>query len=271
MSIGDHRLYLYADTIDLVLTSGSLYVDNRPMNIRKLNAHKGLTNTINFTVRDRDRRLQDVDVANNLVRAYLTSTIDSVRLVTKTLTAGANVGQLVLTLTEGDLRNIEPGLYSMYVTYTDADCEDQPLYADQNNNVRFDLEVTDQTNSAPPETQVESTFFQVTSTSQGELVNTFVTSAITGNQMGNFINSQHSMAIYPRTFTGNIYIQGSCLGSTPNQDDTINWDWFNIQTIGLSNSSMVQFVTFVMNANWLRVKYIPDDNVSSITQVLVRN
>lgn len=269
MSIGDHKLYLYASTIDLVLTNATLYVDNRTMNIRKLNAHKGLTNTINFTVRDRDRRLQAV--ANSTVQAYLTSTIDKIRLVTKTLTPGTGTGQLVLTLTEGDLRNIDPGLYSMYVTYSDGDCDDQPLYSDQNNNIRFDLEVTDQANTVPPETQAQTMFYQVTSTSMGETMNTFVTTAITGNQLGNFINSQHSMAIYPNTFTGNIWIQGSCLSSTPNQDDTINWDWFNIQQISLSNSSTIQFVTFVMNANWLRVKYVPDDNVSSISKVLVRN
>lgn len=270
MSIGEHKLYLYADTIELVLTAGTLYVDNRPMNIRKLNAHKGLTNTINFVVRDRDRKLQDV--ANNRITAYMVSQINGTRLVTKTLTNGTSKGQLTLTLNEGDLRNIEPGLYSMYVTYNTTDCDDYPLYADQNNNIKFDLEVTAQATLVPPNTEYSNVFFQVSNTQiSGGNANIFVSNALTGNQMGNFINSQHSMAIYPQTFTGNIWIQGSCLLTTPDAEDTVNWDWFNIQQLTLANANTAQYVTFAINTNWLRIKYIPDDNVSVISQVLVRN
>lgn len=271
MSIGEHKLYLYADTIELVLTAGTLYVDSRPMNIRKMSIHKGLTNTLNFVVRDRDRKLQDV--ANNTVSAYMVSQIDGTRLVTKPLTNGTSKGQLTLTLTEGDLRNITPGLYSMYVTYNTTDCDDYPLYADQNNNIKFDVEVTAQATLVPPATESSNVFFQVANTlvGGGGNANIFVSNSLTGNQMGNFINSQHSMAIYPQAFTGNIWIQGSCLTTLPDQEDAVDWDWFNIKQISLSNTSTVQYVNFVINANWLRIKYIPDNNTSVITQVLVRN
>lgn len=269
MSIGEHKLYLYADTIELVLTAGTLYVDNRPMNIRKMSIHKGLTNTLNFVVRDRDRRLQDV--ANNTVTAYMVSQIDGTRLVTRTLTTGTGKGQLTLTINEGDLRNITPGRYSMYVTYNTTDCDDYPLYADQNNNIKFDVEVTDQATLVPPATESSNVFFQVSNTAVSGNANIFVSNSLTGNQMGNFINSQHSMAIYPQTFTGNIWIQGSCLVSLPDQEDTVDWDWFNIQQISLANANVAQYVTFVINANWLRIKYIPDNNTSVITKVLVRN
>jgi hypothetical protein len=270
MSIGDQKLFLYADTIDLVFTAGTLYVDNRTMNIRKLNAHKGLTNTINFVVRDRDRRLQDV--ANNTVTAYMISQIDSTRLVSKPLTTGTNKGQLTLVLTEGDLRNIDPGLYSMYVTYGSTDCDEMPLYADQNNNIKFDIEVTGQATLVPPGSEVSTTFFQVANTAiSGGTANIFVSNSLTGNQLGNFINSQHSMVIYPSTFTGNIWIQGSCLTSVPDQEDTVNWDWFNIKQISLTEANTAQYASFIINANWLRIKYIPDNNVSVISKVLVRN
>ena len=46
MSFSDNRLYLYEDYIDLVIDTNGLYVDNRPMNNRKLIAHKGLSNEI---------------------------------------------------------------------------------------------------------------------------------------------------------------------------------------------------------------------------------
>ena len=60
MSYGDHRLYIYDDPIDLVVTSDALYLENRPMNNRQLKAHKGFSNELTFNIRDRDRKLQNV-------------------------------------------------------------------------------------------------------------------------------------------------------------------------------------------------------------------
>ena len=59
----DNRLYLYEDVFEVVLTESSMYLDNRPMNNRKVQLHKGLLNEIFFHVRNRDRKLQMV---NNL-------------------------------------------------------------------------------------------------------------------------------------------------------------------------------------------------------------
>ena len=36
MTYGDHRLYLYEDNLELVVDAYGIYVDNRPMNNRKL-------------------------------------------------------------------------------------------------------------------------------------------------------------------------------------------------------------------------------------------
>ena len=60
MSYGDHRLYLYDDPVDLVVSSDALYLENRPMNNRQLKAHKGFSNELTFNIRNRDRKLQNV-------------------------------------------------------------------------------------------------------------------------------------------------------------------------------------------------------------------
>ena len=59
MSQGNHKLYLYEDYIDLVIDANGVYVDNRPMNNRKLIAHKGITNELVFNITNRDRKKQD--------------------------------------------------------------------------------------------------------------------------------------------------------------------------------------------------------------------
>ena len=83
MSNGDHRLYLYENQVELVVTTDAIYVDNRPMNNKKLVAHKGLNNEIIFNIRNRDRKLQNV-FSDSLV-AYLVNPYTRKRLLTKRL------------------------------------------------------------------------------------------------------------------------------------------------------------------------------------------
>ena len=61
MSGNAHTIYILGNqSVDLVLSSDGINVDNRPMNQTKLVVHKGLTNQLNFYVRNRDRVLQNL-------------------------------------------------------------------------------------------------------------------------------------------------------------------------------------------------------------------
>lgn len=270
MNYGEHKLYLYQDTVDLVINTDGLgiYVDNRPMNIKKLQAHKGVTNEIFFTVRNRDRKLQNV--FNETIRAYIVSPTTRTRLLTKIAEHTADVGKFKLTFLEGDLQNIDPGLYHMYVTRSTQESVDKPVFTDQNNNVRFDIEISEQAMIEPVPTQEETNFTQVANTLLGDTSNIFVSSAMYGNVDRNFLYAQHTIGIYTNTFTGNITIQGSCLSGVPEQEhDSI--DWFNITTKSLSNTNTITHETFSVNANWIRIKYTPDDANSTVTKVMLRN
>jgi len=264
MDYGDHRLFLYDDIVDLVVTTNSLYVDNRPMNHRRLQAHKGLTNTIIFNIRNRDRKLQNVN--SEQLTAYILNPSTRRRLLTKQLENTSDLGIVKLYLTNGDLQNVAPGLYRIYITRTNADQTSMPVYSSQDNDISFDIEITDQASLEPVETQ-ESTQFTRVSGSAGE-ENVFTSSALYGNLEKNYQNAQHSIAIYTDAFTGNVKIQASCLISAPNSDDTSK-DWFTVDTIQLTNSSGVVHRTFVVNCNWVRVLSYPAGG--SITKVLLRN
>jgi hypothetical protein len=91
-SYGDQKLYLYDDVIELVVTVDNIYVDNRPMNLRKLVAHKGITNTILFNIRDRDRRLQNV--FSDTLRVYMIHPTTKRRIFTKPLVNTSDVGKV---------------------------------------------------------------------------------------------------------------------------------------------------------------------------------
>ncbi len=262
MDYGDHRLFLYEDEVDLVVTTNSFYVDNRPMNNKSLIAHKGLTNTIKFNIRNRDRKLQSV-FTDELV-AYLVNPATKKRLVTKRLENTSDVGIVKLYLTKGDIENIDAGLYKIYITRTNGEGTDLPIYSNQNNDITFDIEISGQAVFDPVPTQVDESLTE-TST------NVFVSSAMFGNLDRNFNDAQHSVAIWPSTYTGNVKIQASCLLGAPGSDDTSH-DWFDVTSnIALSDSSSIVYRSFRVNANWVRVVSYPDDANSTITKVQLRN
>jgi hypothetical protein len=267
MSNSDNKIYLYEDNIDVVMTTDDFYVDNRPMNTRHLKVHKGVSNEIIFTVRNRDRKLQNV--APDTVRAYIVDPSNNSRLVTRILQNTLDLGKLKLILLEGDIQDIQPGLYHMYLTRSTSELDNTPFYSDQNNNMRFNLEITDQSYASPVPTQVQNTFVQTSSTTLGDEANIFVTNALYGNLEKNFPNATHTAAFYLDGYTGNITVQASCMRSTPDLEDQ-STDWFDVNTTEIANANVtIAHTNFQVNCNWIRV--VSEPLTGNITQVLLRN
>jgi len=266
MSYGDHRLYIYDDPIDLVVTSDALYLDNRPMNNRKLKAHKGFSNELTFNIRDRDRKLQNV--FSDTLYAHIYNPTTKKRMLTRKVEQTSSIGVIKLYLNEGDLTNIDAGLYKMYFTKDSAETKDMPIYSNQDYDVVMNIEILADGVIEPTATQVANVFTQVANTSLGDSANIFTTSSLYGNQDRNFADARHSLAIYPSTYTGNVLIQGSILENAPNNDDASK-DWFNIANCSLTATSNITHKTFTVNANWIRCLTYPTSG--SITQILLRN
>ena len=246
MSNGDNRLYLYENVVDLVIMAGDLYVDNRPMNNRNLKAHKGVTNDIYFQIRNRDRKLQNV--FSETLRAYLVNPSTKKRLLTRILEDTSEVGKVKLVLSEGDLAQIDPGLYQVFITRSVDELTDRPVYTDQNNSLRFDIEVTDQVGVQPVPTQEDKTFFQTQNTSTGDAANVFVSSAMYGNLDRNFTNAQHTVAIYPQQYTGQVLLQASSLTATPSTEDD-SMDWYTIKTLNISDKFLATGNIIITESN----------------------
>jgi hypothetical protein len=259
MSQGNQKLYLYDNIIDIVVDSYGVYVDNRPMNNRKLIAHKGMTNELIFNITDRDRKKQNV--FGDTFSANIVNPTTKRRILSKLLEQTTKVGQVKLVLNDGDLVNLDAGLYTIYIVMQKADGSDAPVFTDQNNGLKFQIEISDQIGREPVATQTISSFVESGS-------NVYVSSAMKGNVDRNFNHSLHSLAIYPSGYTGNIVIQGSCLENAPNSDDA-STDWFDISNVSLTSSSVLTHRTFKVNANWIRIKHTP--TAGSISKVLIRN
>jgi len=266
MSNSNHKLYIYDDPIDLVVTDDALYLDNRPMNNRKLKAYKGFSNELTFNIRDRDRKLQNV--FSDTLWAHIYNPQTKKRLLSRRCEDTSSIGITKLYLNEGDLTNISEGLYKIYITKDSAETKNMPIYTSQDYDVSMDIEILADGVIEPIATQEANVFTQVANTMLGDSANIFTTSSMYGNHDRNFSDARHSVAIYPATFTGNVLIQGSILENTPSNDDASK-DWFNISNVAFTSTSNLNHQTFTVNANWIRCLTYPTSG--SITKILVRN
>lgn len=262
----DNRLFLYENQIDLVIEAGNLYVDNRNMNLRKQVAHKGVTNEITFTVRDRDRKPQNVQ--NTQMFVHIIHPRTGQRMVSRELERKSDVGIVRLYLTESDLNGIPAGLYVAVVTRNTMQAGDLPVYTDQNNNITFDIEITDQAFVTPTPTQTTSNFVQI-STQTANGVDIFVSDLLLGNVKYNHAHPNHSQVLKLDNFTGDIYIQASCFSEVDNTNADSS-QWFTVEQLTFSEPSTgPELVNFSVNAEWIRVVYYPI--TGSIIQVQLRN
>ena len=268
MSYGNHKLYLYDEVVDLVIGSDGLYVDNRPMNNKRLTAHKGLSNELYFSIRNKDRKLQNVN--SEIIRGTLFRPATGERIFSRVLEHTGSTGQVKLNIAEGDLTNVDEGLYQLYISRETSESVEYPVYADQNNNLVFGIEIKDQTKRTPIETQTAnvSQFMQVTNTNNGDDSNVFVTSAFKGNQARNFSHCLHSIAIHPDTYTGNLKVQASCVENTPSTANNSS-DWFDVSSVSLTANSTIYHNTFQVNANYIRV--LSEASAGNISLVQLRN
>ena len=255
-------------SVDLVLTTDGIKVDNRPMNQQRLVVHKGFDNQLNFYVRNRDRALQNISTKTLYASVLNPNTRRRVMYKPLTLVSSGTTGEAKLSFVPGDLSDLEPGIYQLAVTESsDSGVTQFPLYANQDDKIITDLEVKSSLEHEPVASQSQTSFTEESS-------NVYVSSAMYGNQDKNFRHSRHTIAFYMTGFTGNVTIQGSALESTPTQPS----DWYDINPTGDGNESKLPFTTFTgidpfnftINTNWIRVKY-EDNSAGTLDKVLLRN
>jgi len=265
MAYSDHRLHLYDTTIGLVVTEDGIYLDNRPMDQKRLQAHKGINNTLLFTVTNRDRRV--ANLTGKTLAATLVDPTNRRVVITKLLEVTEGVS-IKLMFMISDLAGITPGLYTMFITASSVADSAQPLYADLNNNIKFDIQITDQAASTVVPTQEETILLQVANVNTGAAADVYATSAMRGNHDANSPNPMHCIAVYVQNYTGLLTFQASCLALIPSTSlDSL--DWFTADTRALTGYTGIVYVSFTVNANWVRVLSTPTSG--TLERILLRN
>jgi hypothetical protein len=202
---------------------------------RRLTLHRGVSNPITFTFKNEDQKSQDITTKTYEFNIIDTESKKSV--LTKTLTIlddGSTVstkGDASCTITEGDLLPLDAKFYNFSVKEVKSDGTREVTYADTGYAAAGTIELLE---GAYPEFVPSTSVAQFTLSSD-----VFTSSAITGRPGINNNKALHTVAIYPKNFSGTVTVQGT-MESNPTTDN----DYFAITSTALSSSSSVSHLNF---------------------------
>jgi len=205
---------------------------------RRLTLHRGVSNPVSFTFKNEDQKAQDITA-----KTYEFNIIDSESqkaVITKTLTViddGSTVstrGDASCTITEGDLLPLDAKFYNFSVREVKADGSREITYADTGYAAAGTIEVLD---GAYPEF-VSSTEISSFTASGGLKSLGHTSSAITARPGINNNKALHTIAVYPKNFSGTLRVQGT-MASSPG-----NLDYFEVTSATYSNASTPSTLNF---------------------------
>lgn len=252
--------------------------------------YKGITNSIDFVVKDNDRKtvklvgqqltakIYRVDQSLGSTPVALVGTQEL--LLKKTVSiVDETAGRARLILRPDEILKWQPGMYKFNIVSSSDDGVDTCLYTDINKNAYGSFQLIDGIAvGISPAVEIDSAQFTVKP--YGDYNVTYVTSALPGDAQTVQSNGTHTVAIYTTNFQGRFWIQAS-LSIEPPLDN----EWFNIP-IGVGTDYMIfdsttvrngqqyaKVINFSLNAYWVRFMYYANavQNTGTFDKILYKS
>ena len=244
--------------------SGTRYFN--PRNNKNLSIYTGLAIDIDFYLRNQNYKSLNIQ-GKKFVATVVERDTNNVRLSKTLYKDDRDSSKMVLQLTPDDSGGIDPGLYHLYITYTDSDNNRYPLYSDENQTLHHVLEVKENPLTVLRESAVLDDF----ATAGGDL---YYSSRTNGTAPTFNRDGTNTCAVYLTNFTGKIYAYGA-LDLNPSERDwfEIELDPENTETFySFDQASGVYAFTWDGMFMWIRFAYLPDDtNQGTVEKILYRN
>lgn len=271
--MADQVLFRFKEYVQLWQTDRGAPNINGPMIQYNTKIYKGATNTIDFIVRNNDRK--PVNLAGYQVEALIQRVEQPELLLTKIVAATQETaGKCQLTLLPGEIENWLAGFYRYSIRLTDVTGRQTFLYTDINRSTLGQFELIEGMEVAlAPATEILASGFAPIPL--GEIDNSWTSPALPGDAQDNKTNGMHTAVVYTSNgFIGEFWIQASLSTAPPQQGD-----WFDIQLTAdpghflytEASSPRIKAFNFVGNFYWVRMLYREDPmNTGSFDKVLYK-
>lgn len=275
-------LFKFPEYIHLVKTDQLASTINWPMIQYDTKVFKGVTNNIEFIIRNNDRKpikLVDCQLEAQIQKVNVVSNsmdfLPELQLIKSVVITDDVNGKAKLILCPEDIQHWAPGYYQYVVNITYNTGISEFLYTDVNKNTFGNFELLEGVSRslAPAIEIVNSTFYPSLVDEYGYTL--WAAGPVKGDAQIERANGTHTVAVYQNNFTGKFAIQGSLSNDDPMPDewfyiplDGIN-DWFLFTTS--NNYIGPTLFNFTLNVYWLRFIYKPDPtNIGTVDKVLYK-
>ena len=247
-------VYLYDNTVDILYSD--VTVPNRGDKVyqRDLKAYKGVNNTVKLQVKNNDQK--KVNMSGRTVQFNIVDRANRVNYVTKTATnVNASNGLFSVTLTEGDLLDLDGQWYNYSITVINADGTKNVSYADDAFEAKGNIQIVD---AVYPDF-AESTELLL-------LNGTEYTSATDSRADLNHNPALHTAQIYfASDFTGTVTAQASMSTSIESNND----EFFNVST--QTYTAEAGPVYFNFTGVYAQVRFRVETTSGSVSKILYRS
>jgi len=233
---------------------------------RRLTLHRGVSNPVSFTFKNEDQKAQDI--VGKTYELNIVDTESKKAVLTKTLSIlddGSTVstkGDASCTITEGDLLPLDAKFYNFAVREVKSDGSREVTYSDTGYTAAGTIEILD---GAYPEA-VPSVEISSFTANGGVSSLTHTSSAIDGRPGINNNKALHTIAVYPKNFSGTLRVQGT-MASSPS-----NTDYFEVTRTTYSNASTPSTLNFTGVYRNVRFTWGNDTgNTGVIDKILYRH
>lgn len=223
---------------------------NLPMNTNDFRVFKDVQNTVEFVVRNTDRKpVNMMDRQAEVI--FYDHRLDKKLWAKRLKVINEAKGICKLTIEPDVMADWLLQTYSYQVVVTNADGSTHMLYVDANETQRGFFELLQGPVFEP---------FASKTVAYGELtpvavepvdgrVAYRVSSAIPGSLQTGNTSGLHTIAAYLDNFTGKLVIQGSVANGVP-----VFGDWYDVEVHEFDHETSLQGLSFAANLSWIRVK-----------------
>jgi hypothetical protein len=277
--MADQALFRFKEYVQLCQADRNAPNINLPMIQYNIKINKGVTNTIDFIVRNNDRK--PVNLVGYQIKALIQRVDQPELLLTKTVQAtDETAGKARLTLSSGEIEDWLAGYYQYSIRLTDITGKDEYLYTDINRSVIGTFELLE-TIAQSLEPAIEITADKFTPYPLGYYDNTWNTGALAGDAQKNQSNGMHTVVAYTDKFKGKLCIQASLSLSAPTEKD-----WFDINLAhpgpyyeyrydpmhNKGHNEPIKVFNFTGNYYWVRIFYSVDPlNTGKFLKIQYKN
>lgn len=260
-------LYKYREYVHLLQADKNVPNLNLPMIIYDTKIYKGVTNTIDFVIRNNDRKPVNLVGFGMVAQIRRSDNVSNAKtfpevLLEKPITVVDELsGKAKLVLDPDEIENWPTGFYMYTVRTVNQSGVEELLFTDINKQTWNNFELIEGiSNSVVPPITIPSEKF--TPQPIGYSTTTrWYTGALPGDAQVERASGTHTIAAYTTNWQGKIWVEGSLSNQPPLPSE---WFFIPLSTdtdyleLTPSNNTSPKLINFTMNLYWIRFSYEPN-------------